>query len=235
MLFYISAMVWVLAEVELWSTVQLKLTIIWVVSVAAVMLFRVNSISEDEHFFKKAIQDNIKIIIVLEFVINVYSLSLWIELILVPLLAILAGILVIAESDKKYAQVEKAINWFLETTGLGLLAYAIYRIAVDFGSFANIENLQDFTLPPIMSIAYLPFVYFIALFMTYEVLFVRLGFFIKESHLLRYTKLRTLINMNVNLSRLKKWSKHITSYDFSSEDSIDQSVINFNAKDKEQV
>lgn len=235
MLLYISAMVLLLAEIEIWSSGQFKLTIIWVVSVAAVMLFRVNSILEDEHFFKNAIRDNIKIIIVLEFVINVYSLSIWIELILVPLLAALAGMLVIAESDDKYEQAEKAINWLLVTIGLGLLAYAIYRLTADFGSFATSVNFQDFALPPIMSTAYLPFIYLIALFMTYEVLFIRLGFFVKEPHLLRHTKIRTLTNMNINLSKLKKWSEHITSCDLSSEDSINKAVINFNAKYEKQV
>lgn len=227
MLIYVSIVIWLLSMVGLWDFGQMKNTVLWGISVAAVTMFRINSISEDDHYFKKSILDNLKIIVALEFVINVYSLSLWIELIIVPFFAFLGGMLAIAELNEKHRKVEKLLNGILVGIGFMLLSYAAYKIYNDITSFATFRNLKDFALPPIMSISYLPFVYFIALFMTYEVLFVRLSFFAKDPVILRHVKFMTVRIFNINLSSLKLWAKHISKLDFSNKDKINSAIYDF--------
>ena len=228
---YIFMIVILLNEIGLWSIKQLKNTIMWSVSVASVMLFRINSISEDENYFKNALLDNLKIVVVLEFIVNVNSLNLLLELILVPITAILGGMLAIAESNDKFLPGKKLITAILSTIGIGLLSYSIYEISQNFYNFATKQNILDFILPIIMSSAYLPFVYFMALFMTYEVLFIRLSFFVKDANMLKYAKRATLRNFNINLSKLKRWAKHICHVDFTSTATIDRAIVEFNMND----
>jgi hypothetical protein len=228
MLSYILFIIWLLNTITLWDSSQLKNTIYWCMSVAVVTMFRMNAITKDEHFFKNAIFDNVKILLVLEFIINVYSLSLWLELILIPLLAILTGVLVIAESKEKYKQLEEFINTLMMIIGIIFLLYAGYRISTEFNTFATTGRLMDFILPPVLSIIYLPFVYFVALLMTYENLFVRLGFYINDPDILRYVKLKTFVSINVNLSKLKLWSNYITKVDFSDKSNINLEINKFN-------
>ena len=228
---YVFMLVTALNAIGLWDFNQLKNTIMWSASVAAVMLFRINSISEDEHYFKNAVLDNLKIVAILEFIININSLNLLLELILIPLIATLSGMLTIAESDEKYTAVKKIITTALSIIGIGLLLYSLFTIFQDFDNFVTRQNLLDFILPPLMSLAYLPFVYFIALFMTYEVLFIRLRFFVKDKEKLKYVRRVTFRNFNINLSKLRRWARYISHVDFSSTETIDKAILKFRVND----
>ena len=65
---YIILIVLCLNETGLWDLGQLKNTILWSVLVAAVSMFRLPQIAEDEHYFRNALKDNFKVVAVLEFV-----------------------------------------------------------------------------------------------------------------------------------------------------------------------
>lgn len=104
---YIALLVYGLSEADLWNAGQLKNTIIWAVSVAAVLLFRLPSISEDADYFKQALKDNLKLIVVLEFIVSFYTFSMLTELIIVPVTALFGGMLAVAGTDKKCVAAEK--------------------------------------------------------------------------------------------------------------------------------
>ena len=227
MLFYISLMIWLLNYTGLWDTSQIKNTIVWCVTVATVMLFRANVMSENKHFFKAAILDNLKIIVILEFIINVHTLNIWLELILVPLSTFLILLVTVAELDKKHELVASLINGILIALGTILIIYALYTILTDMPSFTTYANFQSFVLPPIMSIIYIPFMYFIALIMTYQVLFVRLGFFADNPALHKHAKLLTLQHFNINLYNLKLWSNFISYQHFKNKESVNEAIHEF--------
>jgi len=67
----------------------------WGVFVAFVMLFEFSK-ANDSKFFRNAFKNNLKILIILEFVINLYLFDLWIELLIVPFSAILGGMIAIS-------------------------------------------------------------------------------------------------------------------------------------------
>lgn len=225
---YIGLITWFLETLGIWDLTQLKNTIIWAISVAAVTMFRIRTIADDEHYYKNAILDNLKLIVILEFIINIHSFSLLIELIVIPFAAITTGVMAFSENNKKYKQAHNASGWILTFIGIGLLGAGIYNISISESSFATINNLIDFILPPLMSAFYLPFVYLVALLMTYEVFFIRLSFFAKDPAILKHSKLTTLLKINFRLQKLKTWGQHIIKVDFSSKESFDRAINEFN-------
>jgi hypothetical protein len=78
-----------------------------------------------------------------------------------------------------------------------------------------------------MSLAFLPFLYIMALFVTYENLFVRLRFFIKDDKLVRFTKVRTLFAFNVRLTLLNKWARKINQHHLETREDILGAIRDF--------
>lgn len=226
---------WLLNATGLWDYSQIKNTIIWCVTVATIMTYRSSTISNNKHFFKNAALDNLKAIIVLEFIINVHSFNIWIELILVPLSTFLAMLLAYSELDEKYNKLTTIINKTLMYLGTALIFHAAYKIYIDIPSFVTYSNFQGFMLPPILSITFLPFMYFIALFMCYETLFVRFGFYSKDPAILRHAKQITLQSFNINLYNLKQWSDFVTPLNFNKKENIKDAIQKFKSSTQKTV
>ena len=224
---YITVIILVLNAFSMWNISHLPITILWGVCVAFVMLFDFSKAS-DPNFFKNAIKDNLKGLIFLEFLINLYVFSLWIELILVPVFAVFGGMIGIADTDKQYEIVKKILNFIMGLIGLAFMGYAGYMALNDFNHFASFENFENFYLPILLSIAFLPFVYFAALYAGYEILFVRLRFFVPDATVLKYAKRKTVFTFNCNLLELNRWSKYINvSWRFKSKNEVDEAILGF--------
>src|SRR5262245_31441605 len=89
MLVYIFLMVTVFKKIGFWDVSATKDTILWTLGSAFATFFNLNKVSEDEHYFKNVILDNIKFILILEFILNFYSFSLAIELALIPIITLI--------------------------------------------------------------------------------------------------------------------------------------------------
>lgn len=223
---YISIMLLLLDALGAWRFTHLPNIMLWVACVAFVMLFEYSKVS-DPNFFKNAIKDNLRILIVFEFFVNLHVFNLWIELLLVALFVILGGMIAIAETDEKLTEVRTILNYIVIIMGLGITVYSLYMVLGNFGHFATLENFENFYLPILLYFIFLPFIYFVALYAAYDSLFLRLRYFINDISLLKYMKRRTLLAIGINLWMLDKWSGHINTQRFNSEKEIDETILEF--------
>jgi hypothetical protein len=183
-----------------------------------------NDISDDPDYFKKAAKDNLNLLVVLEFVINFYTFSLLVELIIVPVSAILVLMLVVADTEKKYDRVVSLINRLLLILGAGLIFYALYNLLTNFNSFATLQTLTDFSLPPLLTLLYFPFLYAISLLFVYEIEFMRLRYSIKSPSLRSYAKRRALLSFHVRTELLRRWRRNLWTSDTENKKDIDNSI-----------
>jgi hypothetical protein len=123
--------------------------------------------------------------------------------------------------------VKVVLDWVFAIVGVVLISWSLYQAATHLDTFATSTTLKDLALPPLMSLAFLPFLYIMALFVTYESLFVRLRFFIKDDRLVRFTKVRTLFAFNVRLTLLNKWAREISQHHFESRADILSAIRDF--------
>jgi len=224
---YITVIVMALNAFGIWKIAHLPITILWGMCVAIIMLFDFSK-ANDPNFFKNAFKGNLKGLIVLEFLINFYVFDLWIELILVPVFGVFGGMIAIAETDEKYETVNKLLNFVMGLIGLVFIGYASYMVVTHFKDFATLENFENFHLPILLSIMFLPFVYFTALYAGYETLFIRLQFFVQDAAVLKYAKKKTIFAFNLNLWELNKWAEHInTSWRFKAKNEVDEAIMGF--------
>ena len=203
---YMAVVVYGLSEVDLWNVDQIKNTIFWCTSVGFMSLFKLESIKKDKSFFKHSVIDNLKLLAIILFVVGVYTFPLWVEILLVPFLVFIGGILAIADSDKKYHQVKVLLEYCLSIFGIIVIIYTLYMLITNFGEFGNEKTVYDFFVPPLLTLFYLPFVFIMMVYSAYEQVFVRLRFSIKNRFHRYLAKLYALVMYNVRISLLERWS-----------------------------
>jgi len=209
--FYIVAIVFFSSKYSIITIEQFKVVFVWAICAIFNALFNSVKASEDMYYFKQAFWGQLKIVIVLEFFINLYVFSLPIEFVLLPVITFLVTLSVVSGSNSKYSPVDKVLKWILAIIGFSLLFYTIYSIYIDFDAFLTLNNLRNFIIPPVYSILLLPVIYIMALSVCYESLFIRIPFFVKDPELRFYLKFKVIEKFHFRLGSLKEWSKYFYS------------------------
>jgi len=212
MFVYIFFIILLFSKLQIWNASLTKDTGFWILGSAFVLLMNVNNATQDDHHFKKILIDNLKLILVLEFIITLYSFDFWIEMLFVPVMFLIVTMGAVAEIKKEYLPVKKLIDYILSFIGIFLIIFAISKVIGDYQGFLTANNLRSFVLPPLMTLAYIPFLYIFALIMAYEMLFVRLDIFLKnDKKLAGFAKQKIFRLCFLNLGKLNRFAKESTS------------------------
>ncbi|MDP2691919.1 MAG: hypothetical protein Q8O95_05990 [bacterium] len=208
---YTGLIVLLLAKIGIWEWILLKDTIYWFLAVAFVLLMNTNKVNQENGFFIKILKDNLKVILVLEFILTLYTFNLITEIILVPILVFIGAMSAVSGLKKEYLPVKKIFDFILSLIGIFFIVFAIGKVFGDFQNIMTSQNLKTFILPPLLTVAFIPFVYFFALIMAYETLFVRLSIFNKnDPALIKFTKRKIIRAYHLNLPKLNRFAKEST-------------------------
>lgn len=220
MCIYIVAMVLFFYNIGFWNISNLKDTLFWGLGTAFVMLMNVSD-ARNENYFKKIIIDNLKLILIVEFIVSSYTFNFWIELIVViPFLTLLVLLKVVAEKDQKYLQVNRVLDFLIGFSGFALICYSFSEMLVNLIDFISLNNFIGFLLPPVFTFLFLPFMYFAGLYVSYEHVFIRLNVFRNDKKLISYAKWKIFLKFKLNLKRLNKWSSRVGIMKFNTKQDI---------------
>tara|TARA_R110001592_G_scaffold11332_1_gene56275 strand:+ start:1667 stop:2968 length:1302 start_codon:yes stop_codon:yes gene_type:complete len=230
----IASIVWVcicvliLWQLGAWSVENLKTTIIWFIGSAFLGLMKsTNSQGESESdYLKKYFQGLLGLSVIVVFLAESYTLPIYFELALFPVIFFFSAIGVIAKSRPEHQAVGRAGEWVV---GAIALIFIIYSIANIFGAptdFFSWKKLSDLFLPVIFSIAFFPFVMFLRVGMAYKNLFKRMSFWMKDKALLRYAKRRAAITFGIDIDALGLWCDSLAyqKRDIATRKDIDQTL-----------
>jgi hypothetical protein len=223
MVLYVIAIAYGLFKLHLWDSSQLKNTVFWFFTVALVSFFDITS-EKKNNYFKIAVKDIFNFTAILQFIVGVYSFNFFAELLLVPVVILIVGMIVVGEKEPKNAPVIKLLNNLLSLLGIFLIGFTIYCIVKNFYSFANKGTLSDFLIPATLSFMFLPLIYFLSLYVNHEDTFVTLDRTIKGRKLLWYAKWQTLIHFNFNKSDLRRWRSLISLRHMKTKEDIRNSI-----------
>tara|TARA_R100000951_G_scaffold109759_1_gene107253 strand:- start:52 stop:462 length:411 start_codon:yes stop_codon:yes gene_type:complete len=121
-------------------------------------------LSKKEQPLKNTFIDAFKIIIVFEFVVNMYTFNYFAELVIIFLLAVIAGMITIAEREPEHHITAKFLNWVLAIWGFYVLYYSIKKIWVHFDVIEWSQTFLDFILPIWLTVLFIPFMYGLELY-----------------------------------------------------------------------
>jgi hypothetical protein len=208
-LLYSTTIILILWIIKFWNQALLKDTIIWFAGSGFFILMNLNKAEKEKDFFKNILRDNLKLILILEFVINFHQFSLLAEIFILPVLAFLAMLQVVAEREERTIIIKNVIDWIFVIVAVIFLIISIRDITNDITGFADYSNLKSFLLPVILSISFIPCAYLIAVFINYEMLFFRLGFYLKNKKDLQYAKFKTFQKCGLQISKIRALSPKI--------------------------
>lgn len=204
---YLYGIILLLQNLEIWQISNLKDVLFWLFSVGLILVFKINE-AKSNAYFKGIFLSAIKWTIVLEFIVNLYSFSLFKEIIILPILVFLAMTQAVAEMDEKHKVVSKFLQNVIAIAGLSIFSYSLYKTIVNFDDVLTFQNLVSFLLPSTITVLFIPFVYFLALYSTYESYFIHLDFMTVKKDKVKETKKLILRIANINLDKLLRIKKN---------------------------
>lgn len=209
---YCTIVVYILSVFQLWDIKLLKDTLIWFFTAGVIVFFNSNKINNTNYFIE-ILKDNLKIIILLEFVLNFYTFSLVTELILIPIVTFITILYEYSkhtmQKDPKHIKVNKLLKSILSLFGFIMLASVLYKSYGDYKNLFTIDNFKSIYLPIVLTILTIPFYYLLALYMIYEEFFIRIDFMFNDQKIKKELKKQILINANFNINYLSNIKKNL--------------------------
>lgn len=178
---YIALVIFVLFKLGVWDSSLLKITIMWMGAASVVLFSKLQTLAKERGAFSEAIRDNFKIIVVVEFIAHFYTFSLWTELIIVPVTTFLGMLHAYSEMKEEHKTARKIFSFLLMSFGFYLLYNALISIWHDTDSFFNTDTLNAFSIPLVLSVAFLPFLYLQSLYLKYEGVFSRYRIYLTDT------------------------------------------------------
>jgi len=209
MLLYVVGLVSILRALGMWDVGLIKDTIVWFFVGALAMMMRFTTAGDSSGLFRKMVADNIKVVIVLEFLVNTCTFPLAIELVLVPAITVIAVIDAVASMNKEHLPVANITTGLLSVGGLVILGIALRGAIADLHRLNSLATVRSIALAPVLSVCMFPFVYIMLVISQYEQLFIRIDSGTeKPTRLKRYIRRRVMMHAGLRLSRLRDLQRH---------------------------
>lgn len=202
MIVYLGLCILLLEYFNFWTIILLKDAIFWFLLTALVLTSNAITNNGKDKIFKSIFIKSIQVIVVIQFIANSYTFSLITEIIVLPIILIVVGLEVYSENKEAYQQVNKLMNFILFSFGVAILINAVYLITINFNKFGSYLTLKKFLFPIILTILYLPFLFFSVIISNYEQLFLRVSLSQADLKVKRYARKILLFYCKFNLNKI---------------------------------
>lgn len=172
---YLFGIFTILAGFMDWRPELTKATTVWGVFSGFSLVLHANNDGIGRLSFKNILSDQIKALFLVEFLVNVYSFPLLVEIISLPIVALFAGMSALESYNEDAKKIAPIVKTLLTFYVLILLIGAILYITRNADIIFTTDTLIEFILPIVLLFGFLPFLYFLTLYMGYDSLFRRIS------------------------------------------------------------
>ncbi|MCO8193941.1 hypothetical protein [Anaerofustis sp. NSJ-163] len=173
-LLHLCLVTYYLYSAGFWSITLLKDTIFWVLFIELPLFVKTIKEAKYNHFFTKLIKDNLAVAVILEFFLNFWTFSLLIEIIILPITLFICLLYdVFFTREQKYLQEKHYFEYIFVFLGVIVIINSGINLYENPFEFFNLSTLQEFLLPLLLLLFNLPVIYGLALYNTYEQVFIR--------------------------------------------------------------
>jgi hypothetical protein len=199
MIAWIGGEVWLGARWSLWTRTLTTDTAVWVVTAGLLLFGRYNHALTRPHFVRHRVVECLTVTALLEGYVALFPFALWMELIIQPVIAVIAILSAFAQAREQYVPIRKAPSFLLFAFGVTLLLYVTVTLVATWHDADKPDLLRQLALPVWLTVGLLPYVYFVALYAGYESVFLRLDWKPTSSRGVRLrNKLTLLLGLRFN-------------------------------------
>lgn len=212
-LLYSIFVIVLLSRVGYWEISLFKSSVVWFLTVGTFSTYKAYENAKDYKYYVDIIKDSFKMIVIITFVANLYTLSFVSEVIFiffVLLIGLMIAVIDIKPEDEKvlYKSLKRVLEVLLSIMGLFYITNSIRLLLLDRLNLNVISLIKEMTLPSIMSISLILFNYIYVAYAKYEIVFIRLGFKkIIEDKYRFYLYIRIVFACKLNYSRIDTFTK----------------------------
>ncbi len=203
-----SAIIWITLFL-MWVISDLKGLLLWFFGIAIIVFVNLADIKDNKKFFRNIVLGSLTIAALTEFIVNCYSFSLPVELVLFPTISFLTLTRAFSENKDGYKITLKVFDSILAIFGFVIIFFTLKQLYINYLTMLNLENVKSFLLPIAYSILLIPLIYFYALIVNYETIFIRIKINNPESDLINYFLFKIFITFNIRLFSLVNWSNSV--------------------------
>ena len=157
-----------LSYLDLWHGGMLKDTLVWFFFTGFFLVSEFIPPKDEGPVFKKVFFDNVKAILLVEFILNTYTMSLTAELIFVPFVTFIVAINAVAKLNDEHKPVEKFTGYMISITGFLIFGYSVWEAINGWGQLDKWDAFRSIVYPPLMSMLFFPLVYLMSVLSAYE-------------------------------------------------------------------
>ncbi|WP_113154818.1 hypothetical protein [Nitratireductor sp. OM-1] len=155
----VAILSWLGTFPKLWSLGLITPTIVWYFLGGLPLLARAFDAKEGTQHFRGYAKDAVSGTALLEFIFVAKTFSLPVELILTPLITVIAMMVVVSERNPAHAAVNKLLTWVISIIAVVILWNSIAQIWAEPGDFFTTNTFRSFILPVYLTIGSIPFFY----------------------------------------------------------------------------
>ena len=221
---YVAICVWLLSLPSWWQWSNLKTTLLWTGSFALVAAFNYEKAGSGKAYFRATMLEAAGITALLSFLASSHTFGLLTELAIAFLLIALAAIVAVSERDAGLKSAHTMATTLLILLSLLMIGNSIYLIVTSFDDFATLHTAREFALPMLLTAMFLPFLYGLYIYATYDLVFNSFDFSIKDPALRSYARRRLVTGFRLDTAGLGKWRRHIVMFEPKDKGDIDTSI-----------
>ncbi|MBI4392852.1 MAG: hypothetical protein HY556_03510 [Euryarchaeota archaeon] len=170
---YVTLEVWVGEQSHLWQGDLAKDTFIWFFTMALVLFLDSPTFSRKPRQIRDRVKHLIGVAVVLELIMNIYVLSLLEELILQPLIFILALVSIVGQRDPKTTGARKLADILLTLIVVGLVLHTGNQLYSHWRELDSEFLFRQAALPIWLTLGLLPALYNMNLYAGYDEAFIK--------------------------------------------------------------
>ena len=173
---YIGIITLMFSRFPIWKNIYLKDIILWTLFSGLTICMNAVAGEADEKYISKVLKDNIRFTVVTEFLLSTFTFSLWVELIIIPIMTAITLLDVVAAQKSETVAVHKLLQSVIAFIGL-CLGFQTVKVGIREYRELNVTNtLVSFFIPIVYLLLVTPLEYAFELYSKYEMLFIQMHF-----------------------------------------------------------
>lgn len=224
---YVVACVWLLAWLNLWDWPNLKSTILWWLTVGFTGIFEAQRLQDKPHILRKLVRNAFTLSAIILFIAELVSFPIWVELPILPALVFLTLLIAVGEHQTDNPGIPlalKLLRGLQMLAGILILSFSYWLVVGSVTKFWSLNTLREFGLPFLLWLMFVPFIFLLSVYMTYEQVFVRLRMRPKQASIVQYARWRALFSFGWNIDGLKRLSRDMRECDITDKQGIKAAI-----------
>ncbi len=168
---WIGLELWLGARLALWNVTFAKSTLLWTLGSAAVLFFNCTQAASDPRFFRRTMVATIGVAVFVEFFMNLYVMSLPMELGLQFVIIVLSLLAAVGGIKPEHKPAKILCEVLLAAIGFALFMYTVRRVYLEWDGIDGRSLLLEFALPIWLTAGLLPFLYILSFYVVYDAAF----------------------------------------------------------------